>query len=179
MVNMMLDLRRARPNPQDIFGPWRPGLTPRVPPMVKKLAREALAENLTRMIRENSNGKPNVHAWATSKKLDVKRIQRLTGEDTAVKLSTLQEVADGLGIEVWELLYPDLDMRQRPKVQNWSPAAVDVARMLDALDEGKRRIAYAMIIQMIEFGNPPTEPPEPPSPPATHKPSPSLQKHRG
>jgi hypothetical protein len=131
-----------------------------------KSARELLKDNFARMINAYAKGrKPSLNAWATSKKLNVKRVQRAASGETGCSIDVLEELANGLGMEAWELLYPGMDEKNRPTPALMSPMAADIARMLDAIqDDEKKRKAHAIITQMLEFGDLPAEAEEAPAP---------------
>ena len=74
-------------------------------------ARDILAANLRRIIKhwDPTAEKPSLRAWALSKGLNVRFIDRRVQGEHAITLDKLQEVADACGVEPWHLLVPDLD----------------------------------------------------------------------
>lgn len=79
--------------------------------------RAILAANLRRMIERHASAgtKPSVRAWANSKEVSVRLIDRLVKGQHAITLDKLQELADALGLKPWHLLLPDLDADNPPK----------------------------------------------------------------
>ena len=115
-------------------------------------ARDTLANNIRHLIAvwadEHNHGKRSLNAWAQAHKIDVKKAQRAESGEYATTFRSLQHIADRLGIDPWQLLHPE------PKARVLSPRARSIATMFDALtDEGRRRQAYALIVQILEFGN--------------------------
>ena len=78
--------------------------------------RATLAANLRRMIeRETAPGsRPSVRAWALKRELDVRLINRLVKGEHAVTLDVLDRIAAELGLQAWQLLFPDLDPASPP-----------------------------------------------------------------
>lgn len=78
--------------------------------------RAILAANLRRMIERSTppGEKPSVRAWALSKGVDVRMIDRLVKGQHAVTLDKLEEVAAACGLQAWHLLVPDLDPTSAP-----------------------------------------------------------------
>jgi hypothetical protein len=73
--------------------------------------RSILAANLNRMIDLDTpaGAKRSVRAWAISKGVNVRLIDRLTKGQHAVTIDSLEAVAQELGLQAWQLLLPDLD----------------------------------------------------------------------
>ena len=59
-------------------------------------------------------GRPSVRAWALSRELDVRMIDRLVKGKHAVTLDKLEEIARACGLEPWHLLIEDLDPTAPP-----------------------------------------------------------------
>ena len=78
--------------------------------------RQILAQNLSRLIKSDlSPGERySVRAWAMSKGLDVRLIDRLTKGQHAVTLDKLDEIAEACGLQPWHLLLEDVDPKQQP-----------------------------------------------------------------
>jgi hypothetical protein len=73
--------------------------------------------------------KPSVRAWALSKGLDVRLIDRLSKGQHAITLDKLDEIASTLGLKAWQLLLEDLDPKEPPE----APITEDERRMLTRL----------------------------------------------
>ena len=78
--------------------------------------RAILAANLRRRIDADSREgeKLSVRAWALSKGLDVRMIDRLLKGQHAITLDKLDEIAGALGLSAWHLLIEDLDPSSTP-----------------------------------------------------------------
>lgn len=112
-------------------------------------ARETLAGNIARLIQEwadaHNRGKRSLLAWATAHQIEVKTAQRAYSGKHATNFDSLQHLADRIGVSPWELLHP----KQGP-----SPRAREIAALFDGLpNEAQRARAYALITQILEFGN--------------------------
>jgi len=82
---------------------------------MKEACRTILAQNIRRMIAADAgNGRPSVRAWAMSKGLDVRLIDRVVNGKHAVGLDKLEEIASALGLKPWHLLLEDLDPAKPP-----------------------------------------------------------------
>ena len=66
------------------------------------------------------------------RELDVRLIDRLLKGDNAVKLDTLDEVAEKLGLQAWQLLLPDFDPKD-PQLMPISAEERDTLRRLRSL----------------------------------------------
>ena len=99
--------------------------------MVKRWGRE----NLTRLGAESGTGP------ATP--------SRLKNYSQAVGLEVLQKLASALKVEPWELLQP----------APFSPEASEIAKLFDAIEDESKDKAYAIIVQMLEFGTSPSRRP--------------------
>lgn len=73
-------------------------------PDVDKRARTTLAANLKRVIERSEMTRT---AWATSKKLDVKAVERAAKGLHAPRLDFVEELAAACGMEAWQLLRED------------------------------------------------------------------------
>jgi hypothetical protein len=84
--------------------------------MSEKQPRTILADNINRMIdRATTPGaKRSVRAWAISRGLDVKMIDRVTKDAHGISLDTLYTIAAAVGLEPWHLLIEDLDLDSPP-----------------------------------------------------------------
>ena len=79
--------------------------------------RDILAANLRRMIEADTpkGSRPSVRAWALSRGLDVRMIDRLAKGQHAVTLDKLDEIAQALGLKAWHLLVEDLKPGEAPE----------------------------------------------------------------
>lgn len=82
-------------------------------------ARSVLARNIRRLIERDAGpaGRLSVRAWALSRGLDVRLIDRLTKGEHATTLDNLEKVAQACGLKVWQLLYDELDPADPPATQ--------------------------------------------------------------
>lgn len=80
--------------------------------MEQSRTRAILAQNLRRMIEAADL---SVRAWAMSKGLDVRMIDRLAKGEHAVTLDKLELIADACGLQPWHLLLDDLEPNQTPQ----------------------------------------------------------------
>ena len=76
-----------------------------------KISRRILADNIGRMI-EKSRG--SVRGWALSNKLDPRQIDRLTKREFATTVDTLDEIAEAIGVQPWQLLVPNMNPDSPP-----------------------------------------------------------------
>lgn len=96
-------------------------------------------ENLSRLAREARIGP------ATS--------SRMKAQETSVGIDTIDRLADYFMVEPWQLILPGFDPDHSSLLANASAMGRDIAAQLDALpDEATRLRAYALILQIIEFG---------------------------
>lgn len=100
-------------------------------------ARAILASNLRRLIdREARPGERlSIRAWALSKGLDVRLIDRLLKGKHAVTLDKLEEVAAAVNLQPWQLLYPDLDPANPPDAPISTEERTMLARLRRLLDQ--------------------------------------------
>ena len=80
--------------------------------MITATSRDILAENLRRL--RDAEGL-STRAWALSRGLDVKLIERLIKNSHAVSLDKLEEVAQACGLQAWHLLIPHIDTKDLPE----------------------------------------------------------------
>jgi hypothetical protein len=109
-----------------------------MPRMPATPSRATLARNLRRMIEKDAGPgvKPSVRAWAISKGLDVKLIDRLTKGQHAVTLDKLQEIADACGLQPWHLLLDELDPTNAPEAPITDAERQLLRRLRRVLTEG-------------------------------------------
>lgn len=93
--------------------------------------RTILARNLRRIIESEvpKGGRFSVRAWALSKGLEVRMIDRLLKEQNAITLDKLDEIARSCGLKAWQLIYDDLDPG-RPPADPLSPEERSVLERL-------------------------------------------------
>lgn len=105
-------------------------------------------ENLNRLAREAKVGP------ATS--------SRLKAQGTSVGLDVIDKLADHFKVKPWQLLVPGFDPDNPPDLAEASVMARDVAKNFDKItDEERRKRAYALIVQLVEFGAALGKEPEP------------------
>ena len=77
---------------------------------------DILATNVRRSIEASlrEGDRFSVRAWAMSRGLQVRMIDRLIKGEHAVTLDTLTEIADACGLKPWHLLIEDLDPDHPP-----------------------------------------------------------------
>lgn len=109
---------------------------------MKSHAREVLAENLKALIAADQPGKtPSTRGWAVSKKLEPMKVQRAAKGMNGARVETLQELADAVGRQPWELLVPGM----KAPLPGVSAKAAELARLYDEIsDKNERRKAYAI-----------------------------------
>jgi hypothetical protein len=143
------------------------------------LSRNVSARMVEKFGREN---KLRLHAES---KVGEQTVHRLTGGEHWIGLEALSKVASALDREPWQLLHPE-----SPRARALSETARHIGEMFDATPDAQKPRAYALIVQILEFGNagstgpagadeptdvPPAPPQTPPgagpaSPPATRAP---------
>lgn len=96
------------------------------------MTRQWGRENLTRLGKESGTGP------ATPSRLKVCQ--------QAVGIDVLERLASPFGVQAWQLLCPALG-------KPFSPPATEIARLFDSLDSARQEQAYALIVQLLAFGN--------------------------
>lgn len=106
--------------------------------MTEKLPRQILSDNINRMIDASTppGATRSVRAWAISRGLDVKMIDRIAKNSHAVSLDTLEQVAKGCGLKPWHLLLEDLDWNNPPDA-NVTPQDLETLAKLRKLLGGQ------------------------------------------
>jgi hypothetical protein len=122
--------------------------------------RKVIWENIERL--KDGRAKTNT---AKNAKVGTATMDRMSKQESYPRLQVLERVAEFLNVEVWELL--------KPGGSEFSEPAKSVAEMFDALPHEQKAVAYALIVQILEFGNTGREPP--PSDPTTPEPAPAPQ----
>ena len=117
---------------------------------VDKLARLTLAENLKKVIAASGL---NRTAWANSRKLDVKAVERAVKGLNAPRLDFVEELARACQLEPWQLLHPKGAEGVDPAVSTTpvlSDDVLDLARQINEIvnndpDELRRKWAFRMM----------------------------------
>lgn len=78
------------------------------------LSRTILADNIKRMIERKG---VSLRAWAIAHKLHQRQIDRIVKEECSTTLDTLDEIADKLGVQSWQLLVPNMRLDELPTLQ--------------------------------------------------------------
>lgn len=114
--------------------------------------KKLLARAVTKAI-DGAGGSRN--AWAASKRLDVKAVERVEKAAHNVGVDFMDKLARAIGVEPWQLIHPD------ERISGMSDLALEAARKLDAIkDPSERARAYALWVQVVEFANRPPRPDE-------------------
>jgi hypothetical protein len=154
----------------------------------QKADKRALWFNLQALMKEKWGG-PNMRRLAHEAGIGEMTAYRLRDEDeTSVGL----EIIEAAGRVFRRLPYQLLD--PRPGATALSAPALEIAKMFDRLDADRQQSAFALIVQILEFGNvgaaqaTPTDGPSPaqypaqrtpPAPgPASHAPTPARETSR-
>lgn len=116
------------------------GQTTRVPEISP---RQILTDNINHLI-----GTGSVRAWALSKKLDVKLIDRISKGENAVTLDTLMLLADRCGVTVQLLLTPGMKSYVNPDTAELAHQ-FDQLPMNTATDLQWRRRVFLSALQLI------------------------------
>ena len=84
--------------------------------MTKVTARAIVARNLEALIAHETpeGSRPSRRAWALTKGVDVRLIDRLCKGINAVTIDKLEEVATAAGLQPWQLLMEDFDPKDPP-----------------------------------------------------------------
>jgi hypothetical protein len=142
-------------NPQVSFSAWQddPAMN----------TRELLARNLVKLMDHHGHTIKTLNAKMPD--LSTGTIQRARVGSTNVELRHFDTIAAAFGLKPWQLLVMDFDPAAPPSLSQFSPLAQDLAQMLDRIpDEARKRKAYAMVVQLVEFANGPAAPAAPPIP---------------
>lgn len=122
--------------------------------------RELLATNLVKLMDHHGYTIKTLNAKMPA--LSTGTIQRASVGLTNVELRHFDTIAAAFGLKPWQLLVADFDPAAPPQLSQFSPLAQDLAQMLDRIpDEARRRKAYAMVVQLVEFANGPAAPAAP------------------
>jgi hypothetical protein len=121
-------------------------------PVMHEPTKKLLANAVTKAINEYGGSR---NAWAASKRLDVKAVERVQKESHTVGVDFMDKLARAIGVEPWQLIHPD------ERYATLSELALEAARKLDAIkDPTERARAYALWVQVVEFTNRPPIPGE-------------------
>lgn len=97
-------------------------------------------------------GAENQNRLARDARVGVATVSRIKNADTSVGLDVLERIAGALGVEAWQLIYPQ-DLQADGLPARLSPMALDLARSLDGIaDQVVRRKVYAVALQVVSFG---------------------------
>lgn len=119
-------------------------------------------------------GRENLNQLARDAKVGNGTAMRLKTQETSVGLDILDKLAQTFDVEPWQLLTPGFDPDSLPG-DPASPMARDVAQMLDAIeDDARRQRAYALVVQLLQFGGVDGEPETTPG----HERAPTLAPQR-
>lgn len=142
-------------------------------PGVDKLARTTLAANLNAAIKRS--GQKTRNAWALSKKLDVKAVERAAKGLHAPRLDFVEELAAACDLQPWQLLHPE-----GPGAgTGLSPEALEIARRLDRITDPKWHKYALAACRLAVFTGPVDEAENPASDEAAGqapRPTPAPQK---
>jgi hypothetical protein len=100
--------------------------------------RAVLADNLKRLIEAESRGRDrplSIRAWAMSKNLDVRMIDRLTKRQHAITLDNLEKIATACGLQPWHLLVPGLDPNSPPDAKFTAEDRATLAKLRSLLSK--------------------------------------------
>lgn len=131
-----------------------------VPPNLRNVLWQNLDTLMTR-----AWGRTNLRRLARESGVGVATIARLQELGQNVGVDMLSQLGKPFRRQAWELLSPTLGP--------FSDEAVEIAHAFDGLDASRKAAAYALIVQILEFGNtggPPSSPPTAPHPPAPQTP---------
>jgi hypothetical protein len=121
-------------------------------PQMNEPTKKLLANAVTKAIEEFGGSR---NAWAASKRLDVKAVERVQKASHTVGVDFMDKLARAIGVEPWQLIHPD------ERYATLSELALEAARKLDAIkDPSERARAYALWVQVVEFTNRPPMPGE-------------------
>lgn len=104
-------------------------------------------------LMEKNYGGENLNRLAREAKIGPATASRIKAQETSVGIDTIDRLADHFRVQPWQLILPGFNPSNPQTLAASSPMAQDVAQMIDAIqDEALRRRAYALILQVIEFG---------------------------
>lgn len=128
-------------------------------------------------LMEKHYGQENLNRLAREAKIGPATASRMKAQETSVGIDTIDKLADYFRTEPWQLILPGFDPDKPQTLVAASPMAQDVAKLLDAIeDDERRRRAYALILQVIEFGAGPAVEEKTPAPAAEPTPTPVPHK---
>lgn len=115
------------------------------------LKRSAAANHLGQFLAREVGSAKSERQWAAEHGLEPHIVRRARKAEIETRLDTLQEFADRLEVEAWQLLYPGF-ARGQPDPEVMSEEAVKAAQLINDLPEDKRRAVYAELVRLLEFG---------------------------
>lgn len=142
-------------------------------------SKPALWAAVTALMNKHYGGE-NLNRLAREAKIGPATSSRMKAQETSVGIDTIDRLADYFRVEPWQLILPGFDPDRPSPLANASAMGRDIAAQLDALpDEASRLRAYALILQIIEFGAAPTaKKVEAPEPAPVESPTPTPLPHK-
>jgi hypothetical protein len=117
--------------------------------LMQEPTKKLLAKAVTKAINESGGSR---NAWAATKRLDVKAVERVEKAAHNVGVDFMDKLARAIGVEPWQLIHPD------DRYATLSELALEAARKLDSFkDPSERARAYALWVQVVEFANRPPQ----------------------
>ena len=100
-------------------------------------SRKVLAANLRKLIDADTPkaARPSIRAWATSRGLNVRMIDRLVKGQHAITLDKLEEIAEACGLKAWHLLIEEFDPAAPPDAPITEPERAMLRRLRRLLSE--------------------------------------------
>ncbi len=148
-------------------------------------SRKPLWDNISALMKKKYGGE-NLNRLAREGGFSPATATRLKGQQTSVGLDTLDRLAAIFDVQAHELIDPEFDP-MTTHAAKLSPSALDLGHMLDSIpDQAMQQRAYALAMQVIQFGLAPTVAPaappsaaaEPQEPSRASAPTPSPLQNR-
>lgn len=118
-------------------------------------SRKPLWANLVALMQERY-GTENLNRLARECKFSPATASRIKAQDTSVGLETIDKLAATLGVRPCDLIDPDFAPGRSEQIKALSPMALDLAQMLDAIEDPARQDqAYAIAAGVLQFGSTP------------------------
>jgi len=103
------------------------------------------------LLMQRQYGTENLNRLAREAKVSPATASRLKAQQTSVGLETIDRLAEYFGVQPHELIDPGYEHAN--KHDSVSPLAADLAQALDSIkDPVQHQRAYALALQLIEFG---------------------------
>lgn len=138
-------------------------MTPNLPPMRATDPNDYLWQNISRLMGVEDAGVDAVFARCKRAGVEIGRgtVQRLKEGETSSRLNSLVALSETFGIEVWQLLAPELEPRTSAP-SDFSPEATELATQFDEIEDRKARArAFAHCMTVIVGATPGGQKPEP------------------